>query len=253
MKNEEIVRKINPGLVQENGRMKPFAEQLLEYEYGVYPKNAPFVISNTTMRLNDAIILPHPITITQSAINKIKKKHDISNAFIMRIESMLRNNVLMMESRSHKESLVVITDCIDKEDNPIVLVLRRDSPVGYKMTNQITSMYGKKNMEYFLEATFREGCEFYPNEKTEHWLSSQRLQLPPDVASALSYHYNIPDTLYCQAENLYHRGNRSGGSKTEKFYPLEDQIAYANIRKSGRKGPVPSRAKREVKNNEKVR
>lgn len=76
MKNEDIIRKINSNLVQDDGRLKPFAEQLLEYEYGVYPTDRPFIISNTTMRLNDAFIQPHPITITQSTVNMLTNKID---------------------------------------------------------------------------------------------------------------------------------------------------------------------------------
>lgn len=231
MKNEDIVRKINPELVREDGRLKPFAEQLLEYEYGIYPEDKPFVISNTTIRLNNADIMPLPITINQSTINKIKKKHDISNSFIMRIEGMLRNNVLIIKSRNKhtKNSLVVVTDCLDKQDRPIVIILRKDYLIGYKRTNNISSMYGRSNMEKFLEASFRDGCEFYPNEKTEHWLSSQRLQLSPDVASALLYNYNISNDLYCQAENLYSRNNRS---KDKKNSSLDEQIFYAKSRSS---------------------
>ena len=120
MKNEDIIRKIYPGLIQDDGRLKPFSEQLLEYEYGVYPTDKPFIISNTTMRLNDAFILPHPITITQSTVNKIKQKHDIDNTFIMRIERMLRNNVLILESRhkKYRDSFVVVTDCVDDNNSP---------------------------------------------------------------------------------------------------------------------------------------
>ena len=227
MKNEDMVRKINPVLVQDNGQLKPFSEQLLEYEYGVYPNYLPFVISNTSMQLNEAAIMPYPIVIKQSTVEHIKNKHEIQNISIMRIERMIKNNVLMMESRRSKDSLVIVTDCIDKEDHPIVIIMRKGFSCGDVPVNQITSMYGKRDMEKFLEATFLDGCEFYPNEKTERWLTSQGLQLPPDVTAALSYHYNIPDALYCQAESVYKKGNRGG----EKYRSLDEQLAYAKVRK----------------------
>lgn len=238
MRNEDFIRKINPALVLNDGRLKPFAEQLLEYEYGAYPNYLPFVISNTTMRLNESLTMPYPIIISQSTVEHIKKKHDVQNAMIMRIENMLRNNVLVMESRKHKEALVVVTDCLDKEDRPIVVIMRRDFRSGDVMTNSITSMYGKRDIQGLIEASFREGCEFYPNEKTEHWLTSQGLQLPPDVTtSVLSYHYNIPDTLYCQAESLYSRKNRNNGRHSS----LDNQMSYAKVRASKKKKSKSSR------------
>ena len=249
MKNENIVRKINPSLVQDDGRLKSFAEQLLEYEYGVYPKDKPFVISNITMRLNDAQVMPYPIVISQSTVEHIKKKHDIRNTSIMKIERMLQNNVLVLESRKHRDSLVVVTDCIDEEDRPIVIIMRKGFMTADMMTNKISSMYSKRSIEDFLDASFRDGCQFYPNEKTEHWLTSQRLQLPPDVVTALSYHYNIPDALFCQAENFYQRGNRG-----EKYHSLENQINYAKTKKKKKKSSsFTERTQKGEKYNEKVR
>lgn len=228
MRNEDVIRKIHPGLIQEDGRLKPFSEQLLEYEYGVYPKDKPFVISNTTMRLNDAFILPHPITMTQSTVNKIKKKHDIDNTFIMRIERMLRNNVLIMESRNkHRQNcFIVVTDCVDKQDHPIILILKKDYRIGYNLTNCISSMYGKENIERLIDATFHSGCAFYPNEKTEHWLSSQRLQLSPDVAFALSYDYNTPNAVMCQGKM-----RKSGNRKPSLDDLLDDAVLERNSRR----------------------
>lgn len=77
-----------------------------------------------------------------------------------------------------------------------------------------------------MEATYREGCAFYPNEKTEHWLSSQRLRLSPDVAFALSYDYNTPNAVICQ-EKMH---------KCAKHKPsFNDLLDYAVQERNSRK------------------
>lgn len=243
MLNQESVRRINQKLIQKDGSMKSFTVQLLEYEYGIYPNSLPFVVSNTTMFLNGVDIDNYPLIINQSTVEHIKNKHDINNSFIMHLEKMLRNNVLVMESRKHEDSLVVVTDYFDQKKKPIIVIVRKGFYTGYVLTNQITSVYGKTHLKDLIEATYNDGLQFYPNKKTRHFISSQRLQLPPDVIRALSYDHNIPHASLCQDRKSKH-----------KKLSLEEQISesiysYQNQAKQSSKSPSPVRAYNNVWSN----
>ena len=93
MKKEkkDILKKIIPESFDENGKLKSWEKQLLEYEYN---KDKiflhPFVLDDNSNSLKFAEVSNKPIVINKTTIDKIKTKHDIDLQLLIDLDSIIR-------------------------------------------------------------------------------------------------------------------------------------------------------------------
>lgn len=171
MKKEkkDILKKIIPESFDENGKLKSWEKQLLEYEYN---KDKiflhPFVLDDNSNSLKFAGVSNKPIVINKTTIDKIKTKHDIDLQLLIDLDSIIKNPIFALDSKTQKTSKVFITEKTNNSGNQIIYILREDKKLGTYKINEITSVYDKNNLQNLIDNTLNLGGKIYINpEKIE--------------------------------------------------------------------------------------
>ncbi len=81
---------------------------------------------------------------------------------------------------------MLIADAKDKNGNDILIILHLEKEYRQLSVNEITSIYGKRNLAYLIENTVEVSKEVFVNERTDGWLQQSRLPLPARIAKHLS-------------------------------------------------------------------
>lgn len=82
MKNIDVVRRINPSVVNNDGSVKSFAKQLKEYKRGQFETNKFMVVSPSINTLSDIGCPKVPIVMSISTLKKLQGKHGLSYGLI---------------------------------------------------------------------------------------------------------------------------------------------------------------------------
>lgn len=184
--NIDEIRKINRNIVKENGNLMSFKEQMFDLLVGNFEFNNAMVINDNSKSLEYAGIDPNKvITINPNKILSIHKEHNISYAKLAELQDILNNSPLAFDSLTQKTSKVIVLNEKDSYGDIMIAICRFDIENREIDVNQISSIYGKKNFERFIERTYEEEKTFYLNEKTERFLQIEGLQLPNEMKNSL--------------------------------------------------------------------
>lgn len=184
--NLDDIRKINRNIVKEDGNLMSFKEQLFDLLVGDYDFNNAMIINDNSKSLEFAGIEPNKIiTINPNKILSIHKEHNISFAKLAELEDILNKSPLAFDSLTQKTSKVIVLNEKDSYGDIMIAICRFDAENRHIDVNQISSIYGKKNFEKFIERTYEEEKTFYLNEKTERFLQVEGLQLPNEMKNSL--------------------------------------------------------------------
>lgn len=222
----DIIRRINKTIVREDNTIDSFEKQLLNLSGGIFDVTKPLIVSPDSSIIN--YFEPNankPITMRANTAIKIREKHEIGYAFVGQCLDMLKESVLAFESLTKDNSMVVLLDAYNDEDDPYIAICRTDRQMNMIEVNEITSIYDKQNFEKFIVRTFDKNKRFFKNKKTEHYIKSQRLQLPKEMIYALSDKYYKPSFTKSQVENDINF--KKMDVFCEKSVPLDKKIARA--------------------------
>ncbi|WP_405354699.1 hypothetical protein [Fusobacterium polymorphum] len=164
MSNDEIIEKIAPNSLDEEGKLKSWETQLLDYEYNIRNAREPLVINNNSKKLLFSGIDDKPILINTSTIEKIKKVHNLDLKFLINLKGLINNPLFAIDSIQHSDSKLYVTNKKNKEGLPIIFVIRKDKNIAetYKV-NEIASVYDKKNLQNLINKTIEDGGKIYLN------------------------------------------------------------------------------------------
>ena len=114
----------------------------------------------------------HNITLKQSTVRKfvypvgyMGGKHNLGFYFLDSIPEQLNNPVAILKSKTQADSLVVITEFLDTENNPVQIALHLDKQGNLGIANEMASAYGKRGFENFIELNRKEGNVLYENQE----------------------------------------------------------------------------------------
>ena len=190
-------KKWNKQLLDENGNLKSWEKQLLEYEYGLIDDTF-LVVHSDSKKLAYTGIDDLPITIKPSVIRKLKIKHNIPVSVLVNADAMLENTLLGVESKDRDDSIVFLLDKFNNEQYPIIAVIRKNQGKGYLEVNEVASIYDKKNFENYLNNAIEQNKKVWINPDKKREVASRGLQLPLDILSL--YTNDIPSVLHNQVE-----------------------------------------------------
>lgn len=164
MSNDEIIEKIAPNSLDEEGKLKSWETQLLDYEYNIRNAREPLVVNNNSKKLLFSGIDDRPILINTSTIEKIKKVHNLDLKFLINLKGVINNPLFAIDSIQHSDSKLYVTNKKNKEGLPIIFVIRKDKNIAetYKV-NEIASVYDKKNLQNLINKTIENGGKIYLN------------------------------------------------------------------------------------------
>ena len=190
-------KKWNKQLLDENGNLKSWEKQLLEYEYGLIDDTF-LIVHSDSKKLAYTGIDDLPITIKPSVIRKLKIKHNIPVSVLVNADTMLENTLLGVESKDRDDSIVFLLDKFNNEQYPIIAVIRKNQGKGYLEVNEVTSIYDKKNFENYLNNAIEQNKKVWINPDKKREVASRGLQLPLDILSL--YTNDIPSVVHNQVE-----------------------------------------------------
>ena len=190
-------KKWNKQLLDENGNLKSWEKQLLEYEYGLIDDTF-LIVHSDSKKLAYTGIDDLPITIKPSVIRKLKIKHNIPVSVLVNADTMLENTLLGVESKDRDDSIVFLLDKFNSEQYPIIAVIRKNQGKGYLEVNEVASIYDKKNFENYLNDAIELNKKVWINPDKKREVASRGLQLPLDILSP--YTYDISSVVHNQVE-----------------------------------------------------
>lgn len=190
-------KKWNKQLLDENGNLKSWEKQLLEYEYGLIDDTF-LIVHSDSKKLAYTGIDDLPITIKPSVIRKLKIKHNIPVSVLVNADTMLENTLLGVESKDRDDSIVFLLDKFNNEQYPIIAVIRKNQGKGYLEVNEVASIYDKKNFENYLNNAIEQNKKVWINPDKKREVASRGLQLPLDILPL--YTNDIPSVVHNQVE-----------------------------------------------------
>lgn len=242
----EAIRRINNTVVNDDGTVKSFKEQLLEYEYGYYNAFLPFVVCADSSVIEQAGAENYPIIMNASVLAKLKQKHDLVPMEIAELPRLMAdNNMLMLDSYTYpRGGLCMYLDASGVHDAPLFVAFHLDVKSGEVSVNRLASVYERANIEYTIAKTWEMGLNLYPNEKTKDWLKSLGLQLPDNLASLLMENYrSVSKDRRVPVQNIIPDA-RADGNTHEAGYSLRsasDGARAASDALAGHGGHAPGR------------
>lgn len=193
-KQRNKISKISKNAIDEKGNLKAFKQQLQEYKDKKLPTGVELIVAKDNDGLRYAQVSDKPIVMNQSNINKIliNKHSNIDSTILENIDEELQNSVFAMDSRSRKNSKVIVLDKVDDNGNPIIATIYENKKSANIEVNELTSVYEKNKFQNLINSTAKEGYNCYTNKKTNDWLLRNRLQLPTRFAETLVSTNSIP-------------------------------------------------------------
>lgn len=246
-----------------------FAKQVDEVINGTYPKGDMLVISEKTPKiLLDIGLKDLPITMTQKHLYTMMNEsgkykgvnyHNIDPEAIKQIPSALERPLNILKSDTRDDSIVVVTELSDKNNDIIVASIKIDGEGRINDikidSNVLTSAYGKSNnYDYFMKNNIEKGNLLYDiDEGIKKRVTRDRLQLSmqdnsssnnltqdtKNVKSSTKYNMqqnrensiNLKPTQK-ELDNLENiRLNKSGSEYASAFYKLEKKYGKENLYK----------------------
>lgn len=190
---------------------KSFAEQVDESLNGTLSPFTTIKICDTPQILLDVGCEQLPMLYTQRHLKNAVKplddkehQHGLTVDQIKKLPELLEAPVMVFDSISKKDSLVVVTSEFDTNDNPVVVSVKPNGKGRYEVeeinSNFVTSVYGRNNFIDFFKRTIEQDSVLYVNknksqEMFERW-GEQYSELTNNLDSDIIIHQskNIVNT-----------------------------------------------------------
>ncbi len=141
--------------------------------------------------------------------NAKEHRHDLPIDFIDNLPRHIESPAMILASNTQSDSIVLVTDCKDKKDRPIIVALKNAgsgvSDGGVIDCNFVTSAYGKDGFLNFLNNSLRNnGLLYFDIKKSRDLVASIGLQLPEFLAK-------------CDSNVIIRRYNENVNTFKQKF------------------------------------
>lgn len=203
-----------------------FSEQVDAVLSGADTTSTHIKVCNTPKILRDVGLPNLPIlmtakhmkSVTQDSGTESMNYHGLDAKIVKRLPEQLADPVMIMDSLTRDDSVVVLTELADKKDNPIISAIKIDG-FGHQdgkiiSANILTSVYGKDDFESFLKRNIdAESILFWSKEKSQALSVNLGIQFP-DVMATLD-----SDTIIRKAKAFVNTSAEKNQGNT--FKPAE--------------------------------
>jgi hypothetical protein len=161
-----------------NSLFKPITEQAEQFRKALSSLMAskktlvPTISIGKPSTVLSAVGLPNlPIKISRDTIRKATNgvKHDVPMSVIESLPEILANPVMVFDSVTEKNSLVVLSDYKDESGRSIMIALHMQTKEGRAEVNKIGSVYGRGD-SYFTDLVKQGHARYINEEKSRAWL-----------------------------------------------------------------------------------
>ena len=170
---------------------KSFAEQVDEILAGTSNPYNALKVCDTPQLLLDVGCEQLPLLFTQRHLkdtiqplsNRNSKWHGLTEQQIKKLPELLSDPVMIYDSQTQENSIVVVTSEFDTRDFPVIVSVRASGEGTYELqrvdSNFITSVYGRRNFDGHITDVVNNGDLLYWNkQKSQELFMFQGLQLP---------------------------------------------------------------------------
>lgn len=165
-KRLERTNKIN------DSKQSQYMQQVYDVMTGKMPSDKVVEVMKTPEILKKYGANDLTITINQKNIRKIaypqnylglKQGHNLGFYFIEQLPNQLANPVAILKSKTQKNSLVVVSEMVDTNNNPVLIAVHLDKNGRININNEVASAYGKDRYKSFIEQNRKSGNVLYEN------------------------------------------------------------------------------------------
>jgi hypothetical protein len=105
-------------------------------------------------------------------------KHFVKLSTINQLPSLLANPVMVFESDTVKNAIVVVLDAVDRRGFPVMVAIHLNRTEGRANVHRIASIYGRENLKSFENWINDDLLLYYHKQKMPAWNTTHKLQLP---------------------------------------------------------------------------
>ena len=215
----EKLLKQNLELLNSVQKEKTFSEQVDEVLDGKMPFYSALKVSDTPEILLSVGCKQLPMLYTQKHLkNAIKPKdkrghtHGLNINQIKRLDQLISNPLMIMDSISKKNSILIVTSETDKDGLPVMVSVTPNGKGRYELeevdSNFITSVYGRNNFPNFFRRVVESDNLLYCNKKSQEMFERWGEQYS-ELTNNLSF-----DIIIHQSRNIV---NENTAEKTENL------------------------------------
>ena len=209
----------NLELLNSAQKEKTFSEQVDEVLGGKMPFYSALKVSDTPEILLSVGCKQLPMLYTQKHLkNAIKPKdkkghtHGLDINQIKRLDQLISNPLMIIDSISKKNSILIVTSETDKEGLPVMVSVTPNGKGRYELeevdSNFITSVYGRNNFPDFFRKLVESDNLLYCNKKSQEMFERWGEQYS-ELTNNLSF-----DIIIHQSRNIV---NENTAEKTENL------------------------------------
>lgn len=215
---------------------KPFTQQVDDVIAGKANRYDDLKVCDTPQILLNIGCKSLPMMYTQNHLrNALKPKdghshtHGLSIDAIKEMPNLLAQPVMIMDSLTQKDSLVIITSRRDNDNMPIVATVKPNGKGKYEMVSQesnfITSIYGRDKFQKFIERNIDNNTILYADKiKSQELFSVLGLQSSKglnnlDYDIIIHQSKNIVNTISTESEKNFSQTN----GENEKAKTVKEQ------------------------------
>ncbi len=157
-------------------------EGKLEQTSAVWVGTVPEVLQQNGCGTMDLYITQkHLRNILQTSLQNRSHYHNIELRQFKQLPELLSNPVAILQSKSHPGSVIVVLNAQDKQNNSLIVPIRTDGHAFYQRkrveANFILSVYGKRNVEAYIERSFIENGVLFLDKNKSIGSGRKSLQL----------------------------------------------------------------------------
>ncbi len=224
-----------------------FSEQVDNVLNGTANRYNDLKVCDTPQILLDAGLDQLPILYTQRHLRdalmpkgtkgEAIHHHGLTTEIIKKMPQALENPVMIYDSLSKNDSIVVLTDLIDGNNNPIIAAIRPNGTGKYNLdvvpSNFMMSIHGRENIDNQIENAIKTDKLLYCNkEKSQDLFRVLGLQLSKGVNNNLDYNVIIHQSRNIVKENKQKNQEKTAeNSEKSKQSNIIGNIEYKYISK----------------------
>lgn len=144
--------------------------------------------------------------------NDKKHQHGLTYEQIKEMPNIIKEPAIILDSLSRNDSIVMISDILDNMGQPILVSIKINGSGMYNLkkvdSNFITSMYGRKGIEGFINEVVKKDAILYiSNKKSHNLFSLAKVQFPRSLNK-----YDF-DTIIRQSNNIVNKNVKNANTR----------------------------------------
>jgi len=223
-----------------------FSKQIDEVLNGTYPKKDMLIVSESTPQILQELGLKNfPITMTQKHLDTIMNKegkysganyHNLGVDVVKQLPEALARPLNVLKSSTKNDSIVVVTDLSDLNDNIVIASIAIDGKGRINDiiidSNVMTSAYGKNNYDIWMQKN-KDNIIYDIDEDTKKG-NSTRIQYPrstiPFVANNIPQsNQNVKSSILPITNNMQNNDNNTINMSTVENKKVTNPIEISKL------------------------